>query len=280
MSFFYYRHHGRSHETEFVTENGFSEAIRLLTESSIHVATAPVSPTKHPQRAGHQDRLFFSAIALLVLIAVSAGFAHTYFLAGAFWAKLPSVIVHVHGALFTLWIMLLVAQVALVASRHTRWHMRLGIAGMFLPPLMVITGFATLIAAIKRRFAPPPVLQIITAQDILLLCLFSVLICWAFLARRDAPTHKRLILCATFLIIIPAIARLPIVGNLAQDPSVFYALVNSFPALLVVYDLWSRRSLHRATIWGVALMIALQLAVLPLARSPWIVHTVAWLQRT
>jgi hypothetical protein len=244
------------------------------------MATAAVSQTPHPERAGQQDRLFFSGIALLVLIAVSVGFARTYFLAGALWAKLPSVMVHVHGALFTLWIALLVAQVALVASRRTHWHMRLGITGMFLAPLMVITGFATLIAAIKRRFVPPPVLQIITAQDVLLLCLFAFLISWAFLARHDPQTHKRLILCATFLIIIPAIARWPIIGNVAENLMFFYIFVNSFPALLVVYDLWTRRSLHRATIWGVTLIIALQVAVLPLARSALIGHAVAWLQRT
>lgn len=127
---------------------------------------------------------------------------------------------------------------------------------------------------------PPFVLQIITVQDILLLGLFSFLIAWAFLARRDAPTHKRLVLCATFLIIIPAIARWPIVGNIAKDPTVFYTLVNICPALLVVYDLWTRRSLHRATICGVGLMIALQLAVPVLSQSALISHTIAWLQRT
>ena len=162
---------------------------------------------------------------MLALIAVTVGFARTYFLAGAFWAKLPSLIVHVHGALFTLWIALLVAQVALVASRRTGWHMRLGIAGMFLAPLMVITGFATLIGAIKRGFVPAPILRIITAQDILILCLFAFLISWAFLARRDAPTHKRLVLCATFLIIIPAIARWPIMQNIQQHLVVFYSCV-------------------------------------------------------
>ena len=244
------------------------------------MTTAAVSQGKYAERPGQRDRLFFSGIALLVVIAVLAGFARTYFLAGAFWAKLPTVMVHVHGALFTLWIALLVAQVALVASRHTGWHMRLGIAGMFLAPLMVITGFATLIGAIKRVFVPLPVLQIITAQDILILCIFTFLISWAFLARRDAPTHKRLVLCATFLIIIPAIARWPIVGNIAQNPMPFYLCVNSFPVLLVVYDLWARRSLHRATIIGVGLMIILQLAVLPLARTALIGQTIAWLQRT
>jgi len=244
------------------------------------MTTAAVSQGKYAERTGQRDRLFFTGIALLVLIAVVAGFARTYFLAGGFWAKLPSVMVHVHGALFTLWIALLLAQVALVASHRTRWHMRLGIAGMFLAPLMVITGFATLIGSIRRGFVPPPVLRIITAQDILILCLFSFLISWAFLARCDAPTHKRLVLCATFLIIIPAIARWPIVGNIAQDPVPFYLCVNSFPALLVAYDVWTRRSLQRATICGVALMAILQVAVLPLARTALIGHAIAWLQRT
>jgi len=48
----------------------------------------------------------------------------------------------------------------------------------------------------------------------------------------------------------------------------------------VAYDLWTRRSLHRATIYGVVLMIALQLAVLPLSRTALIGHTIAWLQRS
>jgi hypothetical protein len=96
------------------------------------MATAAVSQTKQPESAGQRDRLFFSGIALLVLIAVLVGFARTYFLAGVFWANLANAMVHVHGTLFTLWIALLLAQVALVASHRTRWHMRLGVAGMFL----------------------------------------------------------------------------------------------------------------------------------------------------
>lgn len=228
------------------------------------------------QRTGQAVRLFFPGITLFVLIAVLGGFARTYFLAGMFWAKLPSLIVHIHGALFTLWIALLVAQVALIAGHRPRWHMRLGIAGMFLAPLMLVTGFAALIAAIKRRFAPPPVVRYITSVDTFLLCLFAFFVLWAFLARRDASTHKRLILFATFIIIGPAIARWPIAAN----PIAFHIFLNSFPALLVVYDLWTRRSLHRATAWGVGLMITLELAVFPLAQSSAINAAVEWLQRT
>ncbi len=240
------------------------------------MGSSAVSHSKHQERAGRGIGLFFPGIALFVLIAVVGGFARTYFLAGMFWAKLPSRIVHIHGALFTLWIALLVAQVALIAGHRPRWHMRLGIAGMILAPLMLVSGFATLVAAVKRGFVPPPVLRYIATVDTLLLSFFAFFVLWAFLARRDASTHKRLILFATFIIIGPAIARWPIAAN----PIAFHVFLTSFPALLVIYDLWTRRSLHRATAWGVGLMIALELAVSPLSQTSAINAAVAWLQRT
>ena len=241
---------------------------------SMSMATTAVSQGKHQERTG-QAKLFFPGTALLVAIAVVGGFARTYFLAGMFWAKLPSLLVHVHGALFMLWIALLVTQVSLIAAHRTRWHMRLGVAGMFLAPLMLVTGFATLVGAIKRQFVPPPVLRYIATVDILLLSLFAFFVLWAFLARRDAATHKRAILFATFIIIGPAIARWPIAAN----PIAFHVFLNAFPALLVIYDLWTRRALHRATVWGVSLMIALELAVFPLAQSPVVNSAVTWLQK-
>src|SRR5579864_6556618 len=56
------------------------------------------------------DHFFFSGMALLMLATVFVGFAPTYYLAGVFRAPLPSPIIHVHGALFSCWILLLVTQ--------------------------------------------------------------------------------------------------------------------------------------------------------------------------
>jgi len=83
------------------------------------------------------DHLFFSTMALFMLVTVFVGFARTYYLAGVFHASLPSLIVHIHGAIFTAWIVLLVTQTSLVARRRVDIHRRLGIAGFLLAGLFV-----------------------------------------------------------------------------------------------------------------------------------------------
>lgn len=220
------------------------------------------------------DRVFFAGLSLLILFTVLLGFARTYFLAGVFRAKLPSLIVHIHGAVFTAWIVLLVAQVSLVSMGRVRLHRQLGVLGMFLAPLMVIFGFATLAGAIRRGFMPPPVLQIITAADCLTLCIFAVMALWAFLARRNPAAHKRAILLATVAVLGPAVARWPLVlGTFA-----FLTILDVLPALLIIFDLWTRRSLHRVTVVGALLTIGWQVMWMPLARSAALNHAIVWLQ--
>jgi hypothetical protein len=66
-------------------------------------------------------------MALLILVFVFTGFARTYYLAGVFRATLPSPLVHLHGALFSFWILLLITQIVLVSADRVDWHMRLGV---------------------------------------------------------------------------------------------------------------------------------------------------------
>src|ERR1700687_1137784 len=86
------------------------------------------------------DHLFFSSMALAMLVTVFAGFAHSYYLAGVFRAPLPSAIIHLHGAAFSCWILLLVTQTSVVAAGRVDIHRRLGIAGFLLGCVMVVLG--------------------------------------------------------------------------------------------------------------------------------------------
>jgi hypothetical protein len=71
------------------------------------------------------ENLFFSGMAVLILGAVFLGFARSYYLAGVFKAPLPNLIVHIHGAVFSSWILLLIAQTSLVAAGRIDLHRRL-----------------------------------------------------------------------------------------------------------------------------------------------------------
>ena len=70
------------------------------------------------------DHIFFSAMAAILLGTVFLGFARSYYLAGVFHAPLPSLIVHIHGAAFTCWILLFVAQTSLVLAGRVDLHRR------------------------------------------------------------------------------------------------------------------------------------------------------------
>ena len=63
------------------------------------------------------EHIFFSSMAILLCVVVFIGFSPTYFRAGMLRAPLPSPILHFHGAVFTLWMMLFVVQTAFISAR-------------------------------------------------------------------------------------------------------------------------------------------------------------------
>jgi FtsH-binding integral membrane protein len=214
------------------------------------------------------DHIFFSSMAVLMLATVFLGFARTYYLAGVFRAPLPSLIIHLHGAAFTCWILLLVTQTSLVAAGRVDIHRRLGIAGFLLACLMVILGVLAATDALVRS-APlgrdAKAFYLIPLTDMLV---FATLIFFAFRNRSNPATHKRLIFVGTVALLIAAIARWPIWSH--RNPITAALVSYVFLLILVTYDLWSTRKLHRATIWAGAFLIFVQQIRIPIA------HSAAW----
>ncbi len=214
------------------------------------------------------DHLFFSITAWLMLATVFLGFAHSYYLAGVFRAPLPSFIVHVHGAAFSSWILLLIAQTTLVAAGRTDIHRKLGIAGFLLACLMVVLGVLAGTDALVRGFTTSGLVAktffIVQITDMLL---FATLVFFAFRFRRNAAAHKRLIFIATTGLLIAAIARWPIPGiqgNAIASAPISYV----FLLALAIYDFWSASRIHRATLWGGIFVIIVQQVRIPIGFTP------------
>jgi hypothetical protein len=215
------------------------------------------SSTRLPGR--RFDHLFFAGMIVLMLATVFLGFARTYFLAGVFHAPLPSAIIHIHGAIFSCWMLLVLTQTTLVSAHRVDIHRKLGLAGFGLACLMVMMGVLATADELRRKgsIPPPPDMRAFSIVPLTSILLFGLFIALAYRARKDSPLHKRLILLGMTDMMVAGIARWPFrfvyqnVGN-AVLVSCFFIVA------LVLYDLWSTHRIHRATLWGGILIILVQ----------------------
>ena len=213
-----------------------------------------------------------------MLASVLLGFGPTYYLAGVFHAPLPSLIIHLHGAVFSCWILLLIVQNSLAWAGQVDIHRKLGLAGFLLACMMVVVGWMAATDRLTRGTAPPGLdtyfFYIVPMTDMVI---FATLIFFAFRARRDPSAHKRIIYVATVGVLIAAIARFPVswlFHNAAHAAIASYA----FLLLLAAYDVWSTRRLHRATLWAGAFLIFVQQIRLPIGKTAAWHAFAAWVQ--
>lgn len=216
-----------------------------------------------------RDRWFFGGMAVVAALAVFGGFAPTYYLKGLYGAPALSTVRHLHGITFTLWIVLFLAQTALISARRTAWHRRLGIGGTALAGVMLIVGTAVAIAAAKHPPAqgvaaglpPPLVFLLIPLTD---LVAFAVLAGCGLYHRRKPAMHKRLMLLATIAILPAALGRMVFPGgvldflHLPAGPLTLTGLTALFVGACLIYDRLAHGRVHVATIWGGAFLLAAQ----------------------
>jgi hypothetical protein len=215
------------------------------------------------------ERAFFATMAVLLCASVVLGFSRTYFLAGMVNAPLPNALVHVHGAVFSLWMVLFLTQTALISARRVAWHRTLGIFAFCLTPVMIALGIITAIDGLRRGVSIGP-LGSAPALSIALLgmVIFPILIWASWRARRRPDVHKRLIFLATLSLVEAGFGRFPW-RSLGLTPAVgAQGMVVLFVLILVGYDLFSLRRVHRATMWAAPLTVAFSVLAVPIGMTP------------
>lgn len=229
--------------------------------------------------ASRPRRAFYVVVALLSVVVVFAGFAPTYYLAGAFGGPSLGPLVHAHGAVFTTWMLLFGAQATLVAAHRKAAHRKLGIFGALVAAAMVVLGTVVAIESARRGHTPLPEVPPLAflALPIGDVAVFAVLAGTGIALRSRRDVHARLMLLATVSILAPAIARLQLDVVQDNNPFAFMIGVSLIVLAAAAYDTMRNRRLHPAFLWGGLLVILGQPARLLLARSEGWLAFAGWL---
>jgi uncharacterized membrane protein YozB (DUF420 family) len=217
------------------------------------------------------ERKFYSRMALFLVLLVLLGFGPSFYLRNVVPAyprpnpTLPPAVI-LHGSLFTLWMLAIVAQTQLIGARKHAIHMQLGkltvLLACLLIPVMYLTAVWEVARANQAPFTDPLTWTIVPLSVIVP---FAILVARGWASRRDIQSHKRFMLSAAIITVMgPALGRLPIAPPTTLGFSIVLLLGL---ALFVPMFLWDRKStghVHPATRFGFAMgaiTVAIPLAV-------------------
>jgi hypothetical protein len=159
-----------------------------------------------------------------------------------------------HAAVFVGWVLLLVAQAALVTTGRPQLHRQIGSAGMLYGAFVFLIGVLVSIGgpALRVRAGEFSVevggmVAILSLADLLL---FGIFLTFAFACRSRPQLHKQWIIAATAALGGAA------VGRVLKNDSLEYLLVWLSPVLaMLVIDLVSRRKLTVVPLLSGALIV-------------------------
>jgi hypothetical protein len=227
------------------------------------------------ERSPLRLRFFFVLMASAVIVTVFAGFAPTFYLRGSFTQTRPmSVLLHIHGTVFSAWVSFFLVQTLLIERGSRRLHQRLGWIGAGIAAAMVILVTAAVIEQLRRvnGFPPPPLALALSVFDIIV---FAVLVGAALSYRKRPDWHKRFMLSATIVLLGAPMFRFIIhfvgISDMARVSIVSTLLVDAFFLPCFAYDLLTRRRIHPAYLVALALIVLDQAAQATVVSwAPWI----------
>jgi hypothetical protein len=218
------------------------------------------------QRRNHR---FYVGLTLFLIATVVVGFWPTYFGTLLSGGVARPLVMHVHGAIFTGWMVLLFVQVWLAASGRVRTHRRVGSFGIWYGALVWIMGIiATFAAPVIHVHAGE--WSVDRAAGFLILPVGDMILFGGFFGaavryRHKPEVHKRLIIAATVALAFAAVARM----NVAL--SIFFAIWIAPMVALAAFDFLSARKIHSVTAVSIAVMTLAFARVILVESESWLV---------
>lgn len=185
-------------------------------------------------------------------------------------------ILELHVFTFCGWLSLLTIQVLLVRTGRLSVHRILGMAGVLMIPILILTGIGAEIFSQAFYVSRDPENLRFFALPVATMVLFTLFACLAIAWRSDAPTHKRLMLLATTILLVAPYNRWwgdTLFESLGDG---FVAVIVRFfggPNLLMLiamgYDLATRGRVHRVLLLAISFALVTELVASAIYHSEW-----------
>jgi hypothetical protein len=224
-----------------------------MASASQSVVVRPVSRiSRILGRGGLVDRYFYFFVSLVVAGIVVAGFSRTVdrFLIHA--APPRPVLLWIHGAAFSGWVIFFILQSALVRVRKVSVHRTLGWFGAALGAMMITLG--AVVAVVMGRFDAlqlhegNPAFLSVSFFDMLA---FGTLLGLAIVWRTKPELHRRFLVLATCCLLSAAFGRFDYLFN----HSLFYVCVDAVMLVGVARDLLVDGRVHKVYLYAIPMVV-------------------------
>jgi hypothetical protein len=199
-------------------------------------------------------RAFTIGVVLVMMVIVVLGF-RPFYAALATGSVRAHWLIVVHAAVFSGWMLLLLAQTILVFRRRIVWHQRLGRAGIWLGGLVLTLGLIVTFAAPmmsvrdgRSTLDEAAAFVILPLGDMLL---FAGFFAAGIMNRRRKELHKPLMLLATLALLFAPAARLGFDGG----PAVALAIWLTPLAAVIAHEAVTQRRVARVYLIGSAILL-------------------------
>jgi hypothetical protein len=186
----------------------------------------------------------------------------------------PPAILHIHGAVYAAWLILVSAQIWLVETGDIRLHKTLGWATAVVSGVMAPLGVVAALVDMARQVTHPDYAPQFLGLEFVDMAAFAILMAAGLLWRKDPASHKRLMILSALAIVDASFSRAWQIGIKVTPPGEFGWWFQYFGGTTVMliamagWDLWRRRRIHTSVLFGMSVLWAGQILAVVLQYSP------------
>jgi hypothetical protein len=204
---------------------------------------------------------FFFTMACVMAATIVGGFLFNIVMGRSTFAS--PLVVHLHALVMMGWVGLYLTQNYLIFTDNIALHRRLGWLSVAFVPAILVMGLAITRWTMQARGGPPffDQNQFLISNPLQLFGM-AALVAWALTVRRNTGWHRRLMFCAFAMLLGPGVGRLlpaPLFIPYAWYVTAVLPAV-LFPAIGMLADKRRYGAMHPAWLWGIGIVLGLQVA--------------------